>query len=249
MSDGTTSSVIASESPTTTDPARLDEETVINGIQRLSIQDTPWGSSSSSINLVSQSLTPNNSQRRSYTITRGRKIFFHNLDEQQPTTAAGVLLFKYHEDLNKTLFLLGKEYENGWCHFGGKVELEDSSISETAVREFNEETYGTLSKKDIDRMKNNIDKGFCKRYYLKHSKQVIYLVCWNQCPSLDQFATNMEKPQSRFFKEISEFKWDDLQMEETEYRNFFGKFLKQHKHKIIEYAEKTAKKLYNKQKK
>ncbi|KAF0972934.1 hypothetical protein FDP41_008786 [Naegleria fowleri] len=191
----------------------------------------------------------NSNNKELFKISNGRKIiFFHQQDPQKPTTAAGILLFKYHQELDKTLFLIGKEHEKGWCHFGGRVEMEDSSISQTAIRELDEETYFTFSRSDISKMKYCIDRGYCKSFYLKYSKQVIYLVCVNQCPHLDEFTKKMEQSLCGC-KEISEFKWDDLEMDLKEYRRFFGDFLKRYKPQILDYADKTAKRLHNNTKK
>lgn len=61
--------------------------------------------------------------------------------------AAGVLVYCIYNDT--IYFLLGKESNSGlYCDFGGNRENNESSY-DTAVREFDEETMGTICDKKI----------------------------------------------------------------------------------------------------
>ena len=57
--------------------------------------------------------------------------------------SSGILLYSIFN--GTTYFLLGRDYDNKWSDFGGRVEPKDrSDIESTAAREFFEETLGSI---------------------------------------------------------------------------------------------------------
>jgi hypothetical protein len=76
----------------------------------------------------------------------GRPIFY--IDDSSPCLGSGVLFYINHR--NKIYFLMQKEDDNhkySFCDLGGKTDILDSNIIETAVREVMEETNGILFSK------------------------------------------------------------------------------------------------------
>lgn len=76
----------------------------------------------------------------------GRPIFY--VDKSYPCLGSGVLFYvKYN---NNIYFLIQKEDNNqkySFCDLGGKTDISDGNIIETAVREVMEETNGVLFSK------------------------------------------------------------------------------------------------------
>jgi hypothetical protein len=78
----------------------------------------------------------------------GRPIFY--VDNNYPCLGAGVLFYTNMND--KIYFLMQQEDGNQkytFCDLGGKTDIADSNIIETAVREVMEETNGVLFSKLI----------------------------------------------------------------------------------------------------
>lgn len=76
----------------------------------------------------------------------GRPIFY--VDNSYPCLGSGVLFYIKHN--GKIHFLMQKEDNNqkySFCDLGGKTDISDSNIIETAVREVMEETNGVLFSK------------------------------------------------------------------------------------------------------
>lgn len=73
----------------------------------------------------------------------GRPIFY--VDNSYPCLGSGVLFYINHN--NRIYFLMQKEQGNqkySFCDLGGKTDIKDNNIIETAVREVMEETNGAL---------------------------------------------------------------------------------------------------------
>lgn len=73
----------------------------------------------------------------------GRPIFY--VDDSCPCLGGGIMFYTRCND--KTYFLLQQEEGNHkyvFCDLGGKTDISDSNIIETAVREVMEETNGVL---------------------------------------------------------------------------------------------------------
>jgi hypothetical protein len=67
--------------------------------------------------------------------------------------SAGILPYTIYR--NNLYFLLGRDYDQKWSDFGGRVEPKDKYDPEiTAIREFNEESLGAIL--DIDYLKKII---------------------------------------------------------------------------------------------
>ena len=76
--------------------------------------------------------------------------------------SAGVLPYTIHKDT--IYFLLGRDSENKWSDFGGRVEPKDKGDYDvTAAREFYEETLGSVY--DYDYTKKILKK--CPKLFLK----------------------------------------------------------------------------------
>jgi len=76
----------------------------------------------------------------------GRPIFY--VDNSNPCLGSGVLFYIKHNE--KIYFLMQKEEGNqkySFCDLGGKTDVSDSNIIETAIREVMEETNGVLFSK------------------------------------------------------------------------------------------------------
>lgn len=76
----------------------------------------------------------------------GRPIFY--VDKNSPCLGSGVLFYINHN--GKIYFLMQKEENNhkyNYCDLGGKTDVIDNNIIETAVREVMEETNGVLFSK------------------------------------------------------------------------------------------------------
>lgn len=71
----------------------------------------------------------------------------------KPMYSAGILPYTIDKN-NKLLFLLGKDTNSFWSDFGGKCELDDRTIEDTACREFYEETLGSVM--NIRSIRNHI---------------------------------------------------------------------------------------------
>lgn len=76
----------------------------------------------------------------------GRPIFY--IDDSYPCLGSGVLLYINYN--NRIYFLMQKEDGNQkykFCDLGGKTDVLDNNIIETAIREVMEETNGVLFSK------------------------------------------------------------------------------------------------------
>tara|TARA_Y100000389_G_C17369394_1_gene468148 strand:- start:7 stop:615 length:609 start_codon:yes stop_codon:yes gene_type:complete len=93
---------------------------------------------------------------------------YKSFSNQKPHIyGAGILPFQIHAD-NEIYFLLGQDKEGTWSDFGGRVELKDIDMEETAIREFYEETMGTVL--DLDTL-NSYMKNSCN--YIKTNSKTL----------------------------------------------------------------------------
>jgi len=101
------------------------------------------------------------------------------IDKKRNCYSAGILPYTIRD---KTLYyLLGRDWrDEGWSDFGGKVEDKDNNnVLNTAIREFYEETMGSvLSETElVSKMNNNIK--FIKSTTLNGSPYFMYFVYVN----------------------------------------------------------------------
>ena len=69
--------------------------------------------------------------------------------------SAGILPYTIYN--GQIYFLLGRtKYDGSWSDFGGGEEKSDKNVHQTAIREFYEETIGTVQ--DISHLKNTFKK-------------------------------------------------------------------------------------------
>lgn len=99
----------------------------------------------------------------------GRPTFFFKNNQHLEIRAAGVLPYvRTEEGVEFLMIRCNRKYED----FGGKTDIVDKSIEETAARETEEESNCIL-KKDmlLEKIKNNSIPA-----YSKHSKYILYFV-------------------------------------------------------------------------
>ena len=88
--------------------------------------------------------------------------------------AAGILPFAVHG--TTILFLVGKDAQDGsWSDFGGKVENVDRTEIETAQREFNEETCGSVLELKALRVRMAVAQNFRMLTSCTQSKHPYYM--------------------------------------------------------------------------
>ena len=101
-------------------------------------------------------------------IIKNRKVFIYKNNEIK---GAGILFYKD----NKLLLIKNLDRKILYEDFGGKVEMSDNYVYETAAREAVEESNNYFKyDKLISKLKNR------KFIYIKHSKYAIYLVKLNK---------------------------------------------------------------------
>ena len=67
--------------------------------------------------------------------------------DKRKSYSAGILPYTIRDGV--IYYLLGRDWrDEGWSDFGGKVEEKDVTISDTAMREFYEETMGSVLSRD-----------------------------------------------------------------------------------------------------
>lgn len=98
----------------------------------------------------------------------------------QPVRAAGILLYTY---VNGQKWFLFRKAKGKWQDMGGKTDVQDTSIVDTAIREATEETNGKLFSVDDTytccqtRLRNMLSNGRGHRIrYNKRSKYVLFIV-------------------------------------------------------------------------
>lgn len=110
----------------------------------------------------------------------GRPIFY--IDNDCPCLGSGVLFYVKH--YNNIYFLIQQEDNNqkySFCDLGGKTDIRDNNIIETAVREVMEETNGvlftTLFNSSFNHSQGNEFKDYMSNFYLvfqENSPRFIY---------------------------------------------------------------------------
>ena len=138
----------------------------------------------------------------------------HKYYEIDKIRAAGIL--PYMIEHNKVFVLINKEERNKdivYNTIGGKVDKVDKKISDTMIREFNEET-GFLVSDKLEGYGNKINKNNCismvKSKYLLHLMEIDKSDCkdWKLLPYTYQ---KMFKDVDKFnHRESIQLKWVDL---------------------------------------
>lgn len=103
----------------------------------------------------------------------GRPTFYFKNNFNLPIRAAGVLPFKREGDTIKFLMI---NRRNRYEDFGGKTDIQDLCIEETAVREAYEESNGIFSKELIIRQLYYTVLSKTKVAYSKISKYIVFFV-------------------------------------------------------------------------
>lgn len=124
---------------------------------------------------------------------------------------AGILLYTHKDD--ETLFLLGKDARwKQWSDFGGKNDLNDVSMHDTAIREFYEESMGVIF--DTKQIKHLIvNCNYIKTLSYRNHDYFMFLlhIKYNDL-YIRKFKTihslNLNVPKK--FKEKTEIKWFSL---------------------------------------
>eukprot|EP01112_Ceratiomyxa_fruticulosa_P013680 TRINITY_DN3863_c0_g1_i3.p1 TRINITY_DN3863_c0_g1~~TRINITY_DN3863_c0_g1_i3.p1 ORF type:complete len:413 (-),score=65.74 TRINITY_DN3863_c0_g1_i3:197-1435(-) len=98
--------------------------------------------------------------------------------------AAGIVLYSTLPN-GSISFLLGEEdrskkkkgrVKNVWLNFGGKVERGEVLPSQTALREFTEETGGLFTEKEIESIKRTLSAAECPKFWVETGKYVLFFV-------------------------------------------------------------------------
>jgi len=132
--------------------------------------------------------------------------------------SAGILPYSIYN--GTTYFLLGRDYDNKWSDFGGRVEPKDrSDIESTAAREFFEETLGsiydyeyikkTLRYKKFPKTVSKTGAGYPYYMYLvKLSYNNIYRIKFN---STKNFISNTITSIDKKYLEKNDMRWVSLE--------------------------------------
>jgi len=125
---------------------------------------------------------------------------------------AGVLLYSIRN--GDVVFLLGKDAKwRQWSDFGGKNDINDKNKEDTAVREFYEESVGTIF--DMIQIKDRIKCCQCIKTlsYKKHDYYMYLMKIDYSEKYIDLFQSmvyfNLNIPKK--FQEKTEIKWFTLQ--------------------------------------
>lgn len=97
-----------------------------------------------------------------------RKSFYLNSDEEKPITAAGVIIYKHHND---DIHLLLVDSRGTYEDLGGRVDKKDKDVLTTAAREAFEESNELLNKRKIKaRLKT------APFVYVEKMKYMVYII-------------------------------------------------------------------------
>jgi len=204
------------------------EAEVLNSLENLSLSDKQL---------------PNNPTKtpttRKHTPNKVQYIRSPSEKQVSDCTAAGILLFTTKEKSPGKKFIhffigMGKNQAEGWQHFGGKIEREDTTIEACALREFQEETYQCLDEDSVKLIKSQLNREHS--FYLPHCKQLIFLAYLQEIPPMESFKERMSTSEK---KDTVDFKLDDFTcIKLSEMRRFFGQFVKKTKKDLIIMAKK-----------
>lgn len=111
--------------------------------------------------------------------------------------SAGILPFTIRN--NQIYYLLGRDWrDEGWSDFGGKVEDKDSnSVIKTAIREFYEETMGSvMHEQELVQLFDN---------HRTNTTRVVRSVTLNGSPYYMHFVFIQDDEYSKYFNKIYNF--------------------------------------------
>ncbi len=121
-----------------------------------------------------------------------------------PVTAAGVLIYRYNEELKKTEFLLANyRFKLQWTDLGGKLTNTDTHYKEAAIRETVEESNELI---DEISLRQRIDD--CppdKIVYIPGSKYVMYII--RATPDEATFTRDVFSPIETKYKFVRTIDW------------------------------------------
>ncbi len=151
------------------------------------------------------------------TIKNNRPTFF--ICQHYECRASGILFYKIVKDI--PYFLLVNEY-NKWGDIGGKTDIDDRNILDTACREVTEETNAVFGNNlrrvhDIDtynecyeyaywRTKDLVKTNLTHQIYIPSSKYLIYCVKLDPslCPYAKEFdVKELQNDNVRYFEWVS----------------------------------------------
>lgn len=159
--------------------------------------------------------------------------------------SAGVLIYTVYKD--NIYFLLGRDIDNKWSDFGGRVEPKDKGEYEsTAAREFFEETLGSIydydySKKIIKKCSKIVSKtGSGHNYYMFLLKIQYTELIRIKFLSTKNFINNIVTSIDKKYIEKNDIRWVSLETIEHSLegkslitlRNIFLNTYKNHKNDI-----------------
>lgn len=97
---------------------------------------------------------------------KDRPIFYYNNDITKEIKAGGIIFYRVNRK-NIEFFLIKTEWRKQYEDFGGKTDIKDKDIWETACREADEESNGIFKKKDLYKyIKNQIGLYTIKSKYI-----------------------------------------------------------------------------------
>ena len=130
--------------------------------------------------------------------------------------SAGILPFTYYK--GTIYFLLGRDSDNKWSDFGGRVEPKDKGDYEyTATREFFEETLGSVldfdyTKKQLKKCPKIISKtGSGHSYYMYILKIPYSEIIRTKFNSTKNFLSNVVTTIDKKYVEKNDIRWISLE--------------------------------------
>jgi len=165
--------------------------------------------------------------------------------------SAGVLIYTYYK--GSTYYLLGRDVDNKWSDFGGRVEPKDRGDYETtAAREFFEETLGSVY--DYDHVRKLLKKcpkivsktGSGHPYYMYLIKIQYSDIIRTKFTSTKNFISNVITTIDKKYLEKNDIRWVSVETVEhsiegkslINLRTVFGNTYKNNKDKIDNFINK-----------
>jgi len=134
--------------------------------------------------------------------------------------AAGVILYSILPGRAGVRFLLGEEdrsekmgykgsAKNVWLNFGGKIEDGERDPSQTALREFIEETGGLFTESEIEIIRGKMNRQDCPKFYVLSGKYMLYFVEYPHDETIPQRFKDLSSKNSK--SKQTEIMWCDAQ--------------------------------------
>jgi 8-oxo-dGTP pyrophosphatase MutT (NUDIX family) len=164
--------------------------------------------------------------------------------------SAGILPYTTYKDT--IYFLLGRDSDNKWSDFGGRVEPKDRSDYETtASREFFEETLGSVydydyTRKLIKKCPKIVSKTGSGHYYYMYLLRIHYTdLIRTKFLSTKNFINNVVTSIDKKYIEKNDIRWVSIETIEhsiegkslINLRNVFQNTYKNHKNEIDLYIK------------